>query len=162
MSNTAQPKILKRMYFGYTSHSARLIPNGNPFEEQVAKPDIARGTCSRKGCNNTETIDNKGIIKRFQRCTKCLSIYCSNTCLISDHKEGEHKDKCRKFTTVKETMEKTMCKQCWDIKWKEISNPDSLSHSAHQCKMCRSKRLVAEIQLPQDIIDDTDIQRIWF
>lgn len=158
----SSPNTIKKKYYGYVSRSTRLIPGNNPFEDSPTK-DIPVGICSRKGCSNVESIGKDGSIVRFKRCPKCLTIYCSNNCLIQDHKEGLHKDKCTKFCQVKEALEKSLCKKCWDMEWNGVSGQNITFHyPSDQCKECKTKRNDVETHLQSNIIDDIDIRRTWF
>lgn len=148
--------LTEKRYYG-----SAFIPSNNthnPFESY--NEPIQLCTCATEGCNKQETID-----KRFSRCTKCLTRYCSRECQIKDHRSGLHKDKCSSFSIVKEKLEHIYCTHCWNSKWKEVTDPDNTISKGiihKSCDKCTRRRYVIEDSLPSNIKDDLDIQRVWF
>lgn len=134
----------------YGSAHVPIISGHNPFDE--VQPSIFLCTCAAPGCSKVETIE-----KRFSRCPKCMTRYCSRECQVRDHKEGIHKVKCASFMKTKDEMQKGMCSSCWPSKWREISDPDNTigKGTIHtSCPLCIQYQYTLNM-------DDEDIQRVW-
>jgi len=176
-------RILDNRYYGICK-----APNPqfsiNPFDDKIIDNNVYVCRCGREGCTNVEIFQEKiskpsfmdamipndtdisKELQTFPRCPKCFTKYCSQKCLLEDHKSGYHKEKCEKFIKSKEYQEKVLCAKCWKQKWNIMSDICKEGKRSPKqyipCHKCIKKEYSMENNISKDLSDDSDIRNVWF
>lgn len=147
---------LGRCYYSRARNPMMAFDTSGSHKNLFHKKILYLSTCSREGCDKSETEEI-----RFSRCSVCFTKYCSRECQLLDHKDGEHKTKCKLFKLAKEVVEKTLCTKCWDSKWNEVSQKDP-STIFMPCNRCLSTPPKVDKDTLNTLLDDPDIYTVWF
>lgn len=158
-NNNDEPSTNNRVpkrYYGHFTSEPTLF---NPFDEAPGKDIVFLYSCTRDGCDRVETKSGT-----FIHCPKCMTRYCSQSCMDEDTSHGQHKVKCIRFGVVKAKMENTLCRSCWKRRWEEIQTPPK-GRPYILCHKCTKKETKLESELMTKlpiVVSDPEIIRVWF